>query len=701
MNVSSIRFKLIVGGILIVFAPLAVSGYVAKSNSAKAVTHYSKANAQSIAEGLAMQVAATLEGELKFAASFAGRTQVKIAAEAVSSKGIEGAADAVAVIRKDMQKRFEQLRATYDYIVLTDAGGTVYSSAAVNEGDVKDLALAQHPLFQEAKTTKKAVSGEVARSKNSNESEMLLCAPVYSDSGTFLGAFAAMIKMSVFADLVTAKKIGSTGYCFMSNASGIIIAHPDAKNVLQLDLKTLKGMEAINNEMMAGKIGAESYVYKNIDKVAGYAPVKIKGWSIAATQNADEFLASVVSLQNTIALITLVSIILAGVLIFIAATAIIRPINKAIDGLKDIAQGEGDLTMRLAVTTKDEVGELAKWFNLFIEKLQGIIGRISENTRAVNGSINELSSVAADLSKTAEDTSGRANSVATAAEEMSANLNSVAAAMEESTTNTNMVASAAEEMTSTISQIAQNAEQAHAISEQAVQQVLLRTQGARLFGSRQGLLHHPHQLGLRLALSAGSRYGHAGQPAVGEHGQPQRSQEYQAHAPLLGEKHGDGAKEQEGIGQQPEHEAGQQVTQGSNIPVHTLGQLARGKGSVPLHGQRQDVPRQVHPKGVGGPPAEVGGQVAGGSLDGAAGHDHDHVQQAEPAEVLRRRPRRGGIDGPLQHLRAEQLQAGAGEYEQRQRHDGAAVRDQVEAQQVCHLAQPRSGQLGIGIVVHR
>jgi methyl-accepting chemotaxis protein len=470
MNVSSIRFKLIVGGILIVFAPLAVSGYVAKSNSAKAVTHYSKANAQSIAEGLAMQVAATLEGELKFAASFAGRTQVKLAAEAVSSKGIEGAGEAVALIRKDMQKRFEQLRATYDFIVLTDASGTIYSSAAVNEDEVKNLALAQHPLFQEAKTTKKAVSGEVTRSKGNNDVEMLLCAPVYADSGAFLGVFGAMMKMSVLADLVTAKKIGTTGYCFMSSASGIIIAHPDTKNVLQLDLKTLKGMEEINKSMMAGTIGAESYVYKGIDKVAGYAPVKIKGWSIAATQNAEEFLASVVSLQNTIALITLVSIALAGVLIFIAATAIIRPINKAIDGLKDIAQGEGDLTMRLAVTTKDEVGELAKWFNVFIEKLQGIIGRISDNARAVNSSISELSTVAADLSKNAEDTSGRANNVATAAEEMSANLNSVAAAMEESTTNTNMVASAAEEMTTTISQIAQNAERAHAISEQAVQQ---------------------------------------------------------------------------------------------------------------------------------------------------------------------------------------------------------------------------------------
>jgi methyl-accepting chemotaxis protein len=49
----------------------------------------------------------------------------------------------------------------------------------------------------------------------------------------------------------------------------------------------------------------------------------------------------------------------AALLIFIAANSIVKPINKAVAGLKDIAQGEGDLTMRLAVTSKDEVGELA------------------------------------------------------------------------------------------------------------------------------------------------------------------------------------------------------------------------------------------------------------------------------------------------------------------------------------------------------
>ena len=470
MHFSSIRFKLIAGGILVVLIPLVVCGFIATKNSAKVATELSKANEQSIAEGSATEIMATYEGELKFAGAFAARTQVKIAAEAVSAKGIDGAADAIQVIHKDMNKRFEKLADHYAGIFLTNTDGIIYAEAAATGEDLKSWNIAQQPVFQQAKTSKQTASGDIVRSESTKEMVMILCSPIFSDSGAFLGVFGSLLKVKALTNLIANKKVGTTGYCFMINAEGIIIAHPDASNVLKLDIKTLKGMEKISQRMRAGETGAESYVYKGINKVAGFAPIKHNGWSVATTQNADEFLASVVSMRNTIVLITLISLALTSVIIFLAASSITRPIKNAVASLKDIAQGEGDLTLRLAVTSKDEVGELAQWFNIFIDKLQIIIGRISENTRLVSQSAGELSGIAADLSQNAGETSGRADNVATAAEEMSANLSTVAAAMEQSSTNTTMVASAAEEMTTTISQIAQNSEQAHSISAQAVHQ---------------------------------------------------------------------------------------------------------------------------------------------------------------------------------------------------------------------------------------
>jgi len=470
MNLSSIRFRLILGGILVVLIPLCISGFVSTTNSSQVATELSKANAHSIATGAATEILATYEGELKFASAFAGRTQVKNTAEKIKSQGIANAGESIASISADLKNRFQKLNHYYTGIFLTDSQGTIYAEAAEAGEDFQQRNLAQHPLFTLVKNSNQTVSGDIERSPTSNKLIMLICSPIFGENNTFLGVFGAMLKVNALTDLISNKKIGTTGYCFMVNSSGTIIAHPDEKNILTLDLHSLPGMDNITKAMLASQDGAEAYVYKGMDKVAGFAPIKSKHWSVAATQNADEFLASSVSLRNKIIMISVGAILVTCGIIFWAAGTIVRPINSAVLGLKDIAQGEGDLTMRLPITSKDEVGELAHWFNIFIEKLQQIIRQINDNTHLVSNSAGDLSTVSTTLSQNAQETSDRADNVATAAEEMSTNLTSVAAAMEQSTTNISMVASAAEEMTATINQIADNAEQAHAISAKAVLQ---------------------------------------------------------------------------------------------------------------------------------------------------------------------------------------------------------------------------------------
>ena len=152
------------------------------------------------------------------------------------------------------------------------------------------------------------------------------------------------------------------------------------------------------------------------------------------------------------------------------AFGIVRALKGMALNFQDIAQGEGDLTKRITINSKDEIAELARWFNLFIEKLQKIIESILNDTKTLGQESTNLSSFATSLAQNAQATSDRSENVATAAEEMSTNLNNVAAAMEESTTNTSMVASAAEEMTATINEIADYSGKAHSISLKAVKQ---------------------------------------------------------------------------------------------------------------------------------------------------------------------------------------------------------------------------------------
>jgi methyl-accepting chemotaxis protein len=168
-----------------------------------------------------------------------------------------------------------------------------------------------------------------------------------------------------------------------------------------------------------------------------------------------------------------------AIVLILAATAggvawivkrITGPIRNAGKMLKDAAEGQGDLTRRLAVDTKDEVGEMAHWFNVFIGNLQEIVRQVVDNAKRIGDSAMGLAGISDQMNSGAEQTSSKANGVAAAAEQMNANMASVAAAMEEATTNINMIASATEEMTATITEIAQNSGKGNTIVSKAVSQ---------------------------------------------------------------------------------------------------------------------------------------------------------------------------------------------------------------------------------------
>ena len=185
--------------------------------------------------------------------------------------------------------------------------------------------------------------------------------------------------------------------------------------------------------------------------------------------DASDMIATLATTQWGIVVLCLLLMACIFVPLFFGVRSVTKPINRTVLMLKDIAQGEGDLTKRLEIMKKDEIGELAGWFNTFLEKLQTMLQKIAKNSSDVDQSSKEFAEIAAQLSSGAGETSQRSNNVSAAAEEMSSNLNSVAAAMEQSSTNTSMVATASEEMTATINEIAQNAEKARFISDQAVQ----------------------------------------------------------------------------------------------------------------------------------------------------------------------------------------------------------------------------------------
>lgn len=161
-------------------------------------------------------------------------------------------------------------------------------------------------------------------------------------------------------------------------------------------------------------------------------------------------------------------IIVVGALIAFMAARIAKPIRETDSFFHDIAEGEGDLTVRLENTSKDELGAMAKSFNNFVTKLQNMISYIARESGEINKSSQALNQISDQLSNTSTETVKKTNSATSSIEEMYKNMSTVATSMDEAAGNVNAVASAIEEMTSTINEIAETSEKARSITDNAV-----------------------------------------------------------------------------------------------------------------------------------------------------------------------------------------------------------------------------------------
>jgi len=168
---------------------------------------------------------------------------------------------------------------------------------------------------------------------------------------------------------------------------------------------------------------------------------------------------------------------------FMVISFLIKPVEMVAEKLKDIAQGEGDLKTRLEIRNNDEIGKLAGWFNVFIEKIQVIITDITDNSKVMNQSSKNFLEVSEGLARAAEQTSEKSDTLATAAEQMSANMNSVAEQSKEGASNIHTIAAAVEQMTASIDDIARNTANSSSTTKKAVQYASKVSKEVNLLGS--------------------------------------------------------------------------------------------------------------------------------------------------------------------------------------------------------------------------
>jgi len=324
----------------------------------------------------------------------------------------------------------------------------------------------KRPWYTKAIQTGAKITLSDAYLSTTGDVTISIVSPIKSKKDSKLIGMAGIdISLKGLTDIVDKIKMGESGYVMLVQNDGTVLANPKDRDTLFKKLGELgdEGMKELG--LAADRVEFE---IKGEKWIAGIYTSPELGWKFMGLIPKDELMHDFYAMLK---IMIVVSVIVFVIFISLAAWisgSIASPIITATEMLKDIAQGEGDLTKRIRVKTNDEVGEMAKWFNLFIENLKNIIADVSKSTSLVNQASDGLLKIAGELALTSKNTSEKSATVAAAAEETGVSINSVANASEEATSNINIVATAAEEMTSTINEIAKNSEKARSISESAV-----------------------------------------------------------------------------------------------------------------------------------------------------------------------------------------------------------------------------------------
>ena len=243
-------------------------------------------------------------------------------------------------------------------------------------------------------------------------------------------------------------------------------------------MRSKKIKQAIFVEYMWPKPGTT----KPVSKISFARKLDNWDWIIATGVFTDDIDAAISKrvthikedIQNQVTqFILIIGLVIAAALVvsyFLVTKGVVKPIRMVIDMLRDIAQGEGDLTRRIQDRSGDETQELAKWFNQFIENIQTMIKKIKEDTLILGDSSKALVEISNEMDQSAKDTSNRSGVVAETSGQMSSMLSSMSEAMAQASSNVSMIRSATEQFTATITEIASNAENARQITQDAVQQ---------------------------------------------------------------------------------------------------------------------------------------------------------------------------------------------------------------------------------------
>lgn len=237
------------------------------------------------------------------------------------------------------------------------------------------------------------------------------------------GVVGGDLTLDNLAKMVSSLELGGIGYAFLVSADGTILAHPDK----DLVMKSLSDIYPQNTPTISTRFSeteqAGSTRILTFTPVTGLPSVK---WYIGLSINKEKAYMALSEFRASVIVATLITVLITLLLLGMLIRMLMQPLRIMGKAMQDIALGEGDLTRRLIVHSRDEFGELAEDFNRFVERIHNTIHEVSSATHQVNEVAKRVMRSSSASMVNSDDQANRTNSVAAAINQLGATAQEIA-----------------------------------------------------------------------------------------------------------------------------------------------------------------------------------------------------------------------------------------------------------------------------------
>lgn len=321
--------------------------------------------------------------------------EVESIAKTPAAKKVNEDFDSIDALNTERYKFFTSVypeRVSTIYAAREDA---VYHSIKVKDGvySIHEGSLASRDYFKRILAGESAIVTNPLISKSTGVLSTYAVAGIPNDSGKSIGLIGRGIKMDYIQSIIGELSLGKNGYGFLVDNSGLVISHPETDFIMELNLLEAEdpSLAELGNLMTKGVSGVYNYKSEGEKRIAFYAPIYISGWGLAVVVDETDFYSSITQLRLTLVISVFIFLIIIGFLITFITKKIFKPLYLITDNIRNIAEGEGDLTREIKGFSNDELGILSESFNIFMDKLRKIVISIKDSTEATVKIKSELS----------------------------------------------------------------------------------------------------------------------------------------------------------------------------------------------------------------------------------------------------------------------------------------------------------------------